>query len=85
MTSLQVLLRTSGAYCALAANTQDTNASLLGFGEARGRRGVETPMMREQIDALSNGEQVSRVAGLAMVSKRWVDFTGYWQRHVRAE
>ena len=84
MTSLQVLLRTSGAYRALAANTQDTNASLLGFGEARGRRGVETPMMREQIDAISNGEQVSRVAG-PMVSKRLVDFTGYWQRLVRAE
>jgi ISXO2-like transposase domain len=31
---------------------------------------------------LSNGEQVHRIAGLAMASKRSVDFTGYWQRHI---
>jgi len=31
--------------------------------------------------AISNGEQVHRVAGLAMVAKRSVDFCGYWQRH----
>jgi transposase-like protein len=37
---------------------------------------------REDNRRLSNGEQVSRIAGLAMVSKASVDFTGYWQRHV---
>jgi hypothetical protein len=30
----------------------------------------------------SKGEQVHRVAGLAMVAKRSVDFCGYWQRHI---
>jgi transposase-like protein len=36
---------------------------------------------REDNRRLSNGEQVHRVAGLAMASKASVDFTGYWQRH----
>jgi ISXO2-like transposase domain len=36
---------------------------------------------REDNRRLSNGEQVNRVAGLAMASKASVDFTGYWQRH----
>jgi hypothetical protein len=40
---------------------------------------------REDNRRLSNGEQVSRIAGLAMASKRSVDLTGYWQRHIRAE
>lgn len=31
-----------------------------------------------------NGDQVSRVAGLALANKPSVDFTGYWQRHVKA-
>jgi hypothetical protein len=30
---------------------------------------------------MSNGEQVHRVAGLAMGRKLGVDFSGYWQRH----
>jgi transposase-like protein len=37
---------------------------------------------REDNRRLSNGEQVQRVAGLAMMSKASVDFTGYWQRHI---
>jgi hypothetical protein len=37
---------------------------------------------REDNRRLSNGEQVHRVAGLAMASRASVDFTGYWQRHV---
>ena len=37
---------------------------------------------REDNRRLSNGEQVNRIAGLAMVSKRSVDFCGYWQRHM---
>jgi transposase-like protein len=39
---------------------------------------------REDNRRVSNGEQVSRVAGLAMASKPSVDFSGYWQHHVRA-
>jgi transposase-like protein len=38
---------------------------------------------REDNRRLSNGDQVSRVAGLAMKSKASPDFTGYWQRHVK--
>jgi hypothetical protein len=33
----------------------------------------------------SNGEQVNRVAGLALRNKPSVDFTGYWQRHLEAD
>jgi transposase-like protein len=38
---------------------------------------------REDCRRMSNGEQVNRVAGLVMASKSSVDFTGYWQRHVK--
>jgi transposase-like protein len=37
---------------------------------------------REDNRRLSNGEQTSRIAGLAMASKPSVDFSGYWQRHI---
>jgi transposase-like protein len=37
---------------------------------------------REDNRRQSNGEQVSRVASLAMKRGKSVDFTGYWQRHV---
>jgi hypothetical protein len=30
----------------------------------------------------SNGDQVSRVAALAIKRGKSVDFTGYWQRHI---
>ena len=39
---------------------------------------------REDNRRVSNGEQVHRVAGLAMGRKPSVDFSGYWQRHVKA-
>jgi hypothetical protein len=39
---------------------------------------------REDCWRLSNGEQVNRIAGLAMISKPSVAFCGYWQRHVRS-
>jgi ISXO2-like transposase domain len=39
---------------------------------------------REDCRRMSNGEQVNRVAGLAMASKQSVDFSGYWQRHVKS-
>jgi len=38
---------------------------------------------REDNRRISNGEQVQRVAGLAMVASRSADFCGYWQRHVK--
>ena len=39
---------------------------------------------REDNRRVSNGDQVSRVAALAMKGGKSVDFTGYWQRHVQA-
>ena len=39
---------------------------------------------REDNRRVSNGEQVSRLAGLALKAKPSVDFNGYWQRHVQA-
>lgn len=36
---------------------------------------------REDARRVSNGEQVQRVATLAMAHKPSVDFAGYWQRH----
>jgi hypothetical protein len=39
---------------------------------------------REDKRRVSNGDQVSRVAALAMKRGKSVDFTGYWQRHVTA-
>lgn len=37
---------------------------------------------REDNRRQSNGEQVDRLAGLAMKRKPSVDFSGYWQRHI---
>jgi hypothetical protein len=37
---------------------------------------------REDNRRVSNGDQVSRVASLAMKRGMSVDFTGYWQRHI---
>lgn len=39
---------------------------------------------REDNRRMDNGAQVHRVAGLALSVKRSQDFTGYWQRHVKA-
>jgi hypothetical protein len=39
---------------------------------------------REDHRRMSNGEQVGRLAGLAMRKRNSPDFTGYWQRHVAA-
>jgi transposase-like protein len=38
---------------------------------------------REDLRRMSNGEQVHRVAALAVNHKPSVDFSGYWQRHIR--
>ena len=37
---------------------------------------------REDNRRVSNGDQVNRIAGLAMKRGKSVDFTGYWQRHI---
>jgi transposase-like protein len=37
---------------------------------------------REDNRRMSNGEQVGRVAGLAVKARKSVDFTEYWQRHI---
>lgn len=39
---------------------------------------------REDNRRVSNGDQVKRLAALAMKRGKSVDFTGYWQRHVEA-
>jgi hypothetical protein len=37
---------------------------------------------REDNRRVSNGDQVSRIASLAIKRGKSVDFTGYWQRHI---
>jgi transposase-like protein len=39
---------------------------------------------REDNRRVSNGEQVNRIASLALKRGKSVDFTGYWQRHIEA-
>jgi len=39
---------------------------------------------REDNHCMSNGQQVNRLAGLAVKHGKSVDFIGCWQRHVRA-
>jgi transposase-like protein len=39
---------------------------------------------REDNRRVTNGEQVHRIAGLAMRRSPSVDFSGYWQRHIKA-
>lgn len=45
-------------------------------------RFAQEAVWREDNRRASNGEQVQRVAALAMRSRSSVDFTGYWQRHI---
>lgn len=40
---------------------------------------------REDNRRVSNGDQVARIAALALEKKKSVDFTGYWQRHVHQD
>jgi transposase-like protein len=47
-------------------------------------RYVQEGSWREDNRRVSNGDQVSRLAGLAMKGKPSVDFSGYWQRHKAA-
>jgi hypothetical protein len=50
-----------------------------GQKERRGKR----PALKLHGDS-GLGDQVSRVAALAMKCGKSVDFTGYWQRHLEA-
>src|SRR5665811_2520515 len=45
------------------------------------RRYAQESSWREDNRRVANGDQVSRVAALAMKRGKSVDFTGYWQRH----
>jgi transposase-like protein len=47
-------------------------------------RYAQEAAFREDSRRVANGEQVTRVAGLAMTSNPSVDFCGYWQRHKAA-
>jgi transposase-like protein len=47
-------------------------------------RYAQEAAFREDSRRVANGEQVSRVAALAMTNKPSVDFAGYWQRHKAA-
>ena len=47
-------------------------------------RYAQEAAFREDRRRVANGEQVSRVAELAMAAKPSVDFCGYWQRHKAA-
>ena len=40
---------------------------------------------RENNRRVSNGNQVNRIAALALKRGKSVDFTGYWQRHITSE
>jgi hypothetical protein len=42
---------------------------------------VQEAAWREDNRRMANGEQVQRVAKLALSHKKSVDFNGYWQRH----
>ena len=46
-------------------------------------RHAQEASWREDNRRVDNGAQVRRIAGLAMKRKPSVDFTGYWQRHVK--
>ena len=47
-------------------------------------RYAQEAAFREDARRVANGEQVTRVAALAMLNKPSVDFSGYWQRHKAA-
>jgi hypothetical protein len=47
-------------------------------------RYAQEAAFREDARRVANGEQVTRIAELAMANKPSVDFCGYWQRHKAA-
>jgi hypothetical protein len=46
-------------------------------------RSAQEAAWREDNRRTSNGEQVERVSKLAPERKKSVDFSGYWQRHIK--
>jgi hypothetical protein len=46
------------------------------------RGNAQETSRREDNRRVSNGDQVNRVAALALKRGKSVDFTGYWQRHI---
>ena len=73
-------------------NNAESYFSRLRRGEAGHHHHISGPYLlrfaqeaawREDHRRVPNGEQVSRVAKLALGRKKSVDFNGYWQRHVR--
>ncbi len=72
-------------------NQAESYFSRLRRGEAGHHHHISGPYLlrfaqeaawREDNRRVPNGDQVSRVAGLALGKGKSVDFTGYWQRHV---
>jgi transposase-like protein len=47
-------------------------------------RYAQEAAFREDARRVANGEQVGRVAQLALTNKPSIDFAGYWQRHLAA-
>jgi transposase-like protein len=46
-------------------------------------RYAQEAAFREDRRRMSNGDQVNAIVGLAMNAKPSVDFSGYWQRHIK--
>jgi ISXO2-like transposase domain len=75
-----------------STNWAESYFSRLRRGEAGHHHHISGPYLlryaqenawREDCRRVPNGEQVQRVAKLAMGKSKSVDFTGYWQRHVK--
>ena len=77
-----------------STNWAESYFSRLRRGEAGHHHHISGPYLlrfaqeaawREDNRRVPNGEQVQRVAKLALARKKSVDFNGYWQRHVKPE
>jgi transposase-like protein len=75
-----------------STNWAESYFSRLRRGEAGHHHHISGPYLlryaqesawREDCRRVPNGEQVQRVANLALSRKKSVDFNGYWQRHVK--
>lgn len=76
-----------------STNWAESYFSRLRRGEAGHHHHISGPYLlrfaqeaawREDNRRVPNGEQVNRVAKLALSRKKSVDFSGYWQRHIKA-
>ncbi len=77
----------------VSTNMAESFFSRLRRGEAGHHHHISGPYLlrfaqeaawREDNRRVPNGEQVQRVAKLALGRKKSVDFNGYWQRHVKS-